>query len=116
MKMRKAQIGEYENLKSRLKKLKQILALTSNEVHLKKIKKKSTKILQKIENIADQQLNKNEEVIYVKKIMLDKLRYRSIKMKRIKIRDARMHSNRIQGMFYRKIQGAKQLKQKNGET
>ena len=47
---------------------------------------------------------------------LDKLRYHKIKMKCIKIKDARIRNNKIfqedQGMFYRKTQGTKQLKGK----
>ena len=48
--------------------------------------------------------------------VLDKLRYHKIKMKCIKIKDARIRNNKIfqedQGMFYRKTQGTKQLKGK----
>ena len=46
----------------------------------------------------------------------DKLRYRNIKMKRIKIKDVRIRNNKMfqedQGMFYRKTQRTKQLKGK----
>ena len=48
--------------------------------------------------------------------VLDKLRYCNIKMKRIKIKDARIRNNKIfqedQGMFYRKTQGTKYLERK----
>ena len=47
---------------------------------------------------------------------LDKLKYRNIKMKPIKIKDARIRNNKMfqedQGMFYRKTKGTKQLKGK----
>ena len=52
----------------------------------------------------------------VKEKALDKLRYHNIKMKRIKIKDARIRNNKMfqedQGMFYRKTQRTKQLKGK----
>ena len=100
--------------------MRQILAWTSNEIHRRKIKRISTKkekeILQKLKKWADQQLNRNEELICVKEKALDKLRYCNIKMKRLKIKDARIRNNKMfqedQGMFYRKTQGTKQLKGK----
>ena len=59
-------------------------------------------------------LNRNEDLIYVKEKALGKLRYRYIKMKRIKIKDAIMRNNRMfqedQVVFYRKKQEMKQLK------
>ena len=65
---------------------------------------------------ADQNLNKNEGFLCVKEKVLDKLRYRNTKMKRIKIKDARIRNNKLfqedQGVFYRKTQGMKQLKGK----
>ena len=93
-----------------IKELRQILAWISNEIHRRKIKRKSTKkekeILQKLKKWADQQLNRNEELIRVKEKAFDKLRYRNIKMKHIKIKDARIRNNKMfqedQGMFYRK--------------
>ena len=97
-----------------------ILACTSNETHRRKIKRKSTKkekeILRKLKKWADQQLNRNEELICVKR-RLDKSRYCNIKIKRLKIKDARIRNNKMfqedQGiMFYRKTQGIKQLKGK----
>ena len=52
----------------------------------------------------------------MKEKALDKLRYHNIKMKRIKIKDARIRNNKMfqedQRMFYRKTQGTKQLKGK----
>ena len=58
-------------LEKQIKKLRQILAWTSIEIHRRKIKKKSTKlekeILQKLKKCTDQQLNRNEELIYVKR-------------------------------------------------
>ena len=79
--------------------MRQILAWTSNEIHRRKIKRKSTKkgkdILQKLKKWADQQLNKNEELICVKEKVLDKLRYHNIEMKLIKIKDARIRNNKM---------------------
>ena len=107
-------------LEKQIKELRQILAWTSNEIHRRKIKRKSTKkekeILQKLKKWADQQLNRNEELICVKEKALDKLRYCNIKMKRLKIKDARIRNNKMfqedQGMFYRKTQETKVLKRK----
>ena len=52
----------------------------------------------------------------MKEKALDKLRYHNIKMKRIKIKDARICNNKIfqedQGMFHRQTQRTKQLKGK----
>ena len=98
-----------------------ILAWTSNQTHRRKIKRKSTKkekeILRKLKKWADQQLNRNEELICVKRKGRDKSRYCHIKIKRLKIKDARIRNNKMfqedQGiMFYRKTQGIKQLKGK----
>ena len=107
-------------LKKQIKELRQILAWTSNEIHRRKIKRKSTKkekeILQKLKKWADQQLNRNEELICVKEKALDKFRYCNIKMKHLKIKDARIRNSKMfqedQGMFYRKTQGMNQLKEK----
>ena len=63
-----------------------------------------------------QQLNRNEELICVKEEAFDKLRYRNIKVKGIKIKYGRIRNNKMfqedQGMFYRKTQETKQLKGK----
>ena len=49
----------------------------------------------------------------MKEKALDELRYRNIKLKRIKIKDAKICNNRMfqedQEMFYRKTQGTKQF-------
>ena len=83
---------------------------TSNEINMSKFKRKSTKkkkgILQKLKKWTDQQLNRNEELIYVMKKAPDKLRYFYIKMKRMKIKDARIRNNKMfqedRGMFYKR--------------
>ena len=101
-------------------KLRQILAGTSNEIHRRKIKRKSAKkekkILQKLNKWAGQQLNRSEELICVKEKELDKLKHLNRKMKRIHIKDARIQNNKMfqedQEIFYRKTQGTKQLKGK----
>ena len=88
--------------------MRQILAWTSNEIHRRKIKRKSTKkkkeIQQKTKKWADQQLNRNEELICVKEKALDKLRYCNIWMKRLKIKGARIRNNKIfeedHGVYY----------------
>ena len=60
-----------QKLKKQIKELRQILAWTSNEIHRRKIKRKSRKkkkeIMQKLKKWADRQLNRNEELIFVKK-------------------------------------------------
>ena len=106
--------------KAEIKELRQILAWTSNEIHRRRDKRKSTKkereIFQKLKEWANQQLNRNEDLIYVKEKAWEELRYRNIKVKRIKIKDAGIRNNRMfqedQGMFYRKTLGMKQLKGK----
>ena len=109
-----------QKLEKQIKELRQILAWTSNETHKRKIKSKSTEkikeILQKLKKWADQQLNRNGELICIKEKLLDKLRYHNIKMKLIKVKDAWIRNNKRfqedQGMFYRKRLGTKQLKVK----
>ena len=94
-------------LEKQIKELRQILVWTSNEIHRRKIRRKSTKkekeIQQKLQKWADQQLNRNEELICVREEALDKLRYCNIKMKRPKIKDARIRNNKMfqehQGML-----------------
>ena len=70
--------------------------------------------MQKLREWAGQQLNKNEDLLSVKERALDELRYRNVKLKRIKNRDARVRNNRMfqedQGAFYRKTQGTEQLR------
>ena len=100
-------------LEKQIKELRQILAWTSNEIHRRKIKRKSTKkekeILQKLKKWADQQLNRNEELICVKEKALDKFRYCNIKMKQLKIKDVRIRNNKMfqedQGMFHKRHKG-----------
>ena len=117
----KDQIGGYQTWYPRqIKELRQILAWITNEIHSGKIKRKSTEkekeILLKLEKWTYQQLNRNEELICVKEKAFDKLRYCNIKMKRLKIKDARIRNNKMfqedQGMFYRKTQETKVLKRK----
>ena len=105
-------------LEKQIKELRQVLAWTSNEIHRRKTKRKATKkekeIVQKLKEWAGQQLNKNEDLLLVKERALDELRYRNVKLKRIKNRDARVRNNRMfqedQGAFYRKTQGTEQLR------
>ena len=63
-------------------------------------------ILQKLNKWADQQLNRNEELICAKEKSTDKLRYCNIYLKRIKIEDAMVCNNKKfqedQGKFHRK--------------
>ena len=107
-------------LEKRIKELRQILAWTSNEIHRRRVKRKSTKkekeILQKLKELSDQRLTRNEDLIFVKEKALDEFRYRKMKLKRMKIKDARIRNNRMfqedQEMFYGKTQGTKQLKGK----
>ena len=70
--------------------------------------------MQKLREWAGQQLNKNEDLLSVKERALDELKYRNVKLKRIKNRDPRVRNNRMfqedQGAFYRKTQGTEQLR------
>ena len=90
-------------LEKQIKELRQVLAWTSNEIHRRKTKRKVTKkkkeIVQKFREWAGQQLNKNEDLLSAKERALDELRYRNVKLKRIKNRDARVRNNRM----FRKI-------------
>ena len=119
IKTRKDQIGGYENSKSRLKNqdkswLGHEMKFIGGRLKGNQLKRKRDSA--KLKKWADQQLNRNEELICVKEKALDKLRYCNIKMKRLKIKDARIRNNKMfqedQGMFYRKTQGTKQLKGK----
>ena len=95
-----------------------MLAWTSNAIHRRKTKRKATKkekeTVQKLREWAGEQLNKNEDLLLVKERALDELRYRNVKLKQIKNRDARVRNNRMfqedQGAFYRKTQGTEQLR------
>ena len=54
-----------KKLEKQIKKLRQILPLTSNEVLRRKIERKSTKNeKEKLKNLTDQQLNRNEQLLY----------------------------------------------------
>ena len=54
-----------KNLVKQIKKLRQILPLTSNEVPRRKIERKPTKNeKEKLKNLTDQQLNRNEQPLY----------------------------------------------------
>ena len=79
-----------QKLEKQIKKLRQILAWTLNEVHWRKIEWKSTKkekeILQKLKKWANQQ---------IKEKVLDKFRLPNIKIKRIKIKHARICNNKL---------------------
>ena len=105
-------------LEKQIKELRQVLAWTSNKIQRRKTIRKATKkekeIVQKLREWAGQQSNKNEDLLSVKERALDELRYRNVKLKRIKNRDARVRNNRMfqedQGAFYRKTQGTEQLR------
>ena len=80
-------------------------------------------ILQKLKKWVDQELNRNEELIYAKEKLLDKLKYSNINMNCIKFKHARARNNRMMfqedhEMIYKKTQGAKQLRNKvaNGKN
>ena len=87
--------------------MREILAWTSNEIHRRKVKRKSTKkekdILQKLKKWADQQLNRNEELVWEKEKELDKLRYCNTKMKRLKIKDGTIRNNKMFQEDYRNV-------------
>ena len=80
-------------------------------------------ILQKLKKWVDQELNRNEELIYANEKLLDKLKYSNINMNCITFKHARAQNNRMifqedQEMIYKKTQGAKQLRNKvaNGKN
>ena len=69
-KIRMDKKGGYKNLKNMIEELRQAIAWRSNQIYRRKIKRKATKkekeILQKLREWLDQQLNRNEDLIYVK--------------------------------------------------
>ena len=93
--------------------MRQILAWTSNEIHRRENKRKATRkekrILQRLRNLQEQKLLKDENLIHLKETTLDELRYRITKLKHVRIRDARIRNNRLfeqdQRKFYRRTQG-----------
>ena len=97
----------------KIKGLRQILAWTWNEIHRRENKRKAIRkekrILQRLRNLQEQKLLKDENLIHLKKTTLDELRYRITKLKHVRIRDARIRNNRLfeqdQGKFYRRTQG-----------
>ena len=79
--------------------MRQVVAWATNELNRRKIKRKATKkqkkIMQKLEKWADQQIERNYELLYVKERALDELRYRKVKLERTRSRDAKVRNNRM---------------------
>ena len=107
-------------MEKQIKEMRQVFAWAANELNRRKIKRKATKeekkIMQKLEKWADQQMKRNDELLYVKERASDELRYRKVKLERTRSRDAKIRNNRMfeedQAIFFRKTQGAKEKKGK----
>ena len=107
-------------MEKQIKEVRQIVTWATNELNRRKIKRKATKkekkIMQKLEKWADQQIKRNDELLYVKERAVDELRYRKVKLERTRSRDAKIRNNRMfekdQPIFFRKTQGAKEKKGK----
>ena len=107
-------------MEMQIKEVRQVVTWAANELNRRKIKrkaiKKEKKIMQKLEKWADQQIKRNNELLYIKERTLDELRYREVKFKRTRSRDAKIRNNRMfeedQVTFFRKTQGAKEKKGK----
>ena len=107
-------------MEKQIKEVRQVVAWAANELNRRKIKRKATKkekkIMQKLEKWAEQQIKRNNELLYVKERALDELRYCKVKLKRTRSRDVKIRNNRMfeedQAMFFRKTQGAKEKKGK----
>ena len=107
-------------MEKQIKEMTQVVTWAANELNRRKAKRKATKkqkkIMQKLEKWADQQIKRNDELLYVKERALDELRYRKLKLERTRSRDAKIRNNRRfekdQAIFFRKMQRAKEKKGK----
>ena len=74
--------------------------------------KKEKSILQRLQSKVSNKLIKNEDLLKMKEIWLEELRYRKTKLGKIRIRDEKSKNNRMfrvdEGMFYRKINNTKE--------
>ena len=92
----------------KIKGFRQILAWTLNEIHMRESKrgatKKKKKILQRLRDLQEQQLLRDENLKNLKEKTLDELRYRITKLKLVRTTDVRIRNNRMfeqdQGKFY----------------
>ena len=107
-------------IEKQIKEVRQVVAWAVNELNRRKIKRKATKkekkIIEKLEKWADQQIKRNDELLYVKERALDELRYHKVKLERTRNRNAKIRNNRMfeedQAIFFRKAQGAREKKGK----
>ena len=103
-------------LEKKVKESRQMVACLSNEIHRRKTKRKLTKkekkILQRLQSKVSNKLIKNEDLLKMKEIWLEELRYRKTKLGKIRIRGEKIKNNRMfredEGMFYRKINNTKE--------
>ena len=103
-------------LEKKVKESRQMAAWLSNEIHRRKTKRKLTKkekrILQRLQSKVSNKLIKPEDLLKIKEIWLDELRYRKTKLGKIRIRDEKIKNNRMfredEGMFYRNINNTKE--------
>ena len=87
-----------------------VIKRDSQEKDKKKIDKEGKKDFTKSK--VPNKLIKNEDLLKMKEIWLEELRYRKTKLGKIGIRDKKIKNNRMfrddEGMFYRKINNTKE--------
>ena len=116
-----SQRGENRRIRKmykRIKEVRQIVAWTADEIHRRRVKRKTIKKekenVQTLETWADMELIKENDLKYVQEKALDGLKYYLAKLKRTRLRDDRIRYNRmfreVQGVFYRKTQGMREKK------
>ena len=106
-------------MEKQIKEVRQVVTWAANKLNRRKIKRKATKkekkSMQKLEKWADQQIKRNDVLLYVKERALDELRYCKVKLETTKSRDAKIRNNRMleedQIISFRKTQGAKEKRQ-----
>ena len=96
-------------LNGKMKMLRQYIARTANEIHRRKIWRKTTnkekKILENLKRRANSDLSSLRELLAAKEKWLDELRSKKVKLEKIVARDKRIKNNnmfvRNEGTFYR---------------
>ena len=98
-----------QKLKGKMKMLRQYIARTANEIHLRKIWRKATnkkkKMLENLKRRANSDLSSLRELLATKEKWLEELRSKKVKLEKIVARDKRIKNNnmfvRNEGTFSR---------------
>ena len=104
------------NLETKIKGLRQNVTRISNEIHRRRVRRKATKkekkILKELKNKTQSTLSSQWELKEVKEKWLDEFRYCKVKLRRIRVKDARVKNNKMfqqdEGMFYQSIRSAEE--------